>query len=52
MGERVKRLFRLPGGALRIKRDNPAFDSIDVPPGEIENVRVIGRVVHRSGTGG
>lgn len=51
-GERVKRLFRLPGGGLRIKSDNPAFDTIEVHPEEIENVRIIGRVVHRSGTGG
>lgn len=51
-GERVKRLFRLPGGGLRIKSDNPAFDTIEVNPEMTENVRVIGRVVHRSGTGG
>lgn len=51
-GERVKRLFRLPGGGLRIKSDNPAFDTIEVPPGSIETVRLIGRIVHRSGTGG
>lgn len=51
-GERVKRLFRLPGGGLRIKSDNPAFDTIELPPGYSGYVRVLGRVVHRSGTGG
>lgn len=51
-GERVKRLFRLPGGGLRIKSDNPGFDSIELPPDSREHVRIIGRVVHRSGVGG
>jgi phage repressor protein C with HTH and peptisase S24 domain len=51
-GERVKRLFRLPGGVLRIVSDNPRFPSLEVPPAELEHVRVIGRVVHRSGVGG
>jgi phage repressor protein C with HTH and peptisase S24 domain len=50
-GERVKRLFRLPGGGLRIVSDNPRFPTVEVQPSEIEHVRVIGRVVHRSGTG-
>lgn len=51
-GERVKRLFRLPGGGLRIESDNPRFRALEVAAGELENVRVIGRVVHRSGVGG
>ena len=51
-GERVKRLFRLPGGGLRIESDNPRFRALEVPAGETEHVRIIGRVVHRSGTGG
>jgi phage repressor protein C with HTH and peptisase S24 domain len=51
-GERVKRLFRLPGGGLRIVSDNTRFPTVEVQPSEIEHVRVIGRVVHRSGTGG
>jgi phage repressor protein C with HTH and peptisase S24 domain/DNA-binding XRE family transcriptional regulator len=51
-GERVKRLFRLPGGGLRIVSDNARFPTVEVQPSEIEHVRVIGRVVHRSGTGG
>lgn len=51
-GERVKRLYRLPGGALRIKSDNVQFDSMDLAPEHAEQVRIIGRVVHRSGKGG
>lgn len=51
-GERVKRLFRLPGGGLRIKSDNPAFDLMELGPDYAGHVRIIGRVVHRSGTGG
>jgi phage repressor protein C with HTH and peptisase S24 domain len=51
-GERVKRLFRLPGGGLRIKSDNPTHETIDLAPEYAGHVRVIGRVVHRSGVGG
>lgn len=51
-GERVKRLYRLPGGGLRIKSDNPQFETIELEPGHTGHVRVIGRVVHRSGKGG
>lgn len=51
-GERIKRLWKLPGGGLRIKSDNPQHDTIEVAPEHAESVRVIGRVVHKSGTGG
>jgi len=51
-GERVKRLFRLPGGGLRIESDNQRHPTLELRAGEIEHVRIIGRVVHRSGTGG
>lgn len=51
-GERVKRLFRLPGGGLRIKSDNPEHGSIELGPDYAGHVRIIGRVVHRSGVGG
>lgn len=51
-GERVKRLFRLPGGGLRIQSDNPRFPPMDLGPDYAGHVRIIGRVVHRSGTGG
>lgn len=51
-GERVKRLFRLPGGGLRIKSDNPEHGSIELGADYGGHVRIIGRVVHRSGVGG
>lgn len=51
-GERVKRLYRLPGGVLRIQSDNPKHPTIEVPASEMEHVRIIGRVVHVSGEGG
>jgi phage repressor protein C with HTH and peptisase S24 domain len=51
-GERVKRLFRLPGGGLRIMSDNDNYAPIDVLPEHTEHVRVIGRVVAVAGTGG
>ncbi len=52
-GERVKRLFRLPGGRLRIASDNKeSHPHITLDSEDVEHVRVIGRVVHRSGDGG
>lgn len=51
-GERVKRLFRLPGGGLRIKSDNPEYGPIELGADYHGIVRIIGRVIHRSGTGG
>jgi phage repressor protein C with HTH and peptisase S24 domain len=51
-GERVKRLYRLPGGGLRIKSDNPQFETIELSSDDVSHVRIIGRVVHRSGRGG
>jgi phage repressor protein C with HTH and peptisase S24 domain/DNA-binding XRE family transcriptional regulator len=51
-GERVKRLYRLPGGGLRIKSDNASFDPIELGADYPGHVRVIGRIVHRSGVGG
>lgn len=51
-GERVKRLFRLPGGGLRIQSDNPRFSPIEVQGDYTDTIRVLGRIVHRSGQGG
>lgn len=51
-GERVKRLFRLPGGGLRIRSDNPAFETIELAASEVDHVRILGRVVQISGDGG
>lgn len=52
-GERIKRLFRLPGGGLRIFSDNQvAYPPIDLPQGSLAHVHIIGRVVHVAGEGG
>lgn len=51
-GERVKRLFRLPGGGLRIASDNPSHQTIDIHSGDLGHVHIIGRVVHVAGEGG
>jgi phage repressor protein C with HTH and peptisase S24 domain len=51
-GERVKRLYRMPGGGLRIKSDNAQFETIELHADDIAHVRIIGRIVHRSGKGG
>lgn len=51
-GERVKRLQRIPGGGLRIQSDNPSHPTIDISQEQTNSVRVIGRVVHKSGDGG
>ncbi|MES1979747.1 MAG: S24 family peptidase [Pseudomonadota bacterium] len=51
-GERVKRLFRLPGGGLRIQSDNARFSPIEVQGDYTDTIRVLGRIVHRSGQGG
>lgn len=51
-GERVKVLFRLPGGGLRIHSRNTKYPDIVLKPEELEHVRIIGRVVHIAGEGG
>lgn len=51
-GERVKRLYRLPGGGLRISSDNPDFAPIDLNHEQTAHVRILGRVVHVAGEGG
>lgn len=52
-GERVKRLYRMPGGGLRIHSDNDSrYPDIVLPPADLEHVRIIGRVVHIAGEGG
>jgi phage repressor protein C with HTH and peptisase S24 domain/transcriptional regulator with XRE-family HTH domain len=51
-GERVKRLFRLPGGGLRIVSDNPKHPTIELDATHRGEVRIIGRVVHVAGEGG
>ena len=51
-GERIKRLWKLPGGGLRIKSDNSQHPTIDVLASDVENVRIIGRIVNKGGKGG
>lgn len=52
-GERVKRLYRMPGGGLRIRSDNEReFPEIVLEPEYTGHVRIIGRVIDRSGPGG
>ena len=52
-GERVKRLYRMPGGGLRIRSDNEReFPEIVLGPEYMGHVRIIGRVIDRSGAGG
>lgn len=52
-GERVKRLYRLPGGGLRIHSDNAAkYQDIVLSAVDTEHIRIIGRVVHIAGEGG
>lgn len=52
-GERVKRLYRRPGGGLIVRSDNEAkYPPLVLAPDECEHIRIIGRVVHVSGEGG
>jgi phage repressor protein C with HTH and peptisase S24 domain len=52
-GERVKRLYRRPGGGLIIHSDNRAkYPQLTLTADEAAQVRIIGRVVHLSGEGG
>jgi len=52
-GERVKRLYRMPGGGLMIRSDNEdKYPPLKLSAQEAESVRIIGRVVHVSGEGG
>lgn len=52
-GERVKRLFRRPGGGLIVHSDNEKkYPQLTLTAAECEHLRVIGRVVHVSGEGG
>jgi phage repressor protein C with HTH and peptisase S24 domain len=52
---KVKRLFRMRDGGLRIVSDNPdktLYPDEIVPPNELDSVYVIGRVIDKSGSGG
>lgn len=52
-GERIKRLYHLPGHGLRITSDNAnRYPGIDLTEDQSQHVRVIGRVRHVSSTQG
>lgn len=48
--QRVRKLFVLPGGGLRLKPTNDKHESFDVA--DYGSVRIIGRVVRKAGKGG
>lgn len=45
----MRRLFKRVGGSLLLKSDNPAFPDETVRPEELDQLRVLGRVLWRSG---
>ncbi|TXH46541.1 MAG: LexA family transcriptional regulator [Desulfurellales bacterium] len=45
----LKRLPRIPGGALQLTSDNPAYAPVIIPATEAPNVQVLGRVFWRGG---
>lgn len=49
---RVRRLYRTPGGGLRVKSDKAKYPELELSPEEAKMVFVVGRVVHVSGEGG
>lgn len=50
---RIKRLYRLPDGRVRISSDNRAkYEPEYLTPEQEESVEIIGRAVHRMGEGG
>lgn len=49
---RPRKLFLLPTGGLRLAPLNPNFTTVDVPAHEVSGLKIIGRIVHRSGKGG
>lgn len=49
---RVKRLYRRRDGGLIITSDNERYPPEEVPPDELDDVYIIGRVFDRSGRGG
>lgn len=46
-----RRLFRLPGGGLRIQADNPMHPPIELNGSQVGLVTIVGRVVKRFGSG-
>lgn len=48
----VKRLRRRPDGGIIVVSDNPEYDPVEIELRDIEQVRIIGRVIEKSGKGG
>lgn len=49
---RLRRLFGIPGGGLRIETDNSRHPTLVLTKADVDHVTIIGRVVQRSGIGG
>lgn len=45
----LKRVTRIPGGALQLTSDNPAYAPVIIPATEAPNVQLLGRVFWRGG---
>lgn len=45
----VKRLFRLPGGGLELRADNPRHPNREVSGADLERVHILGMMVWRAG---
>ncbi len=49
---RLRRLFQVPGGSVRIEADNHRHAPMTLAPEAMAHVEIIGQLVHRSGRGG
>lgn len=49
---RVRKLFRLPGGGLKVEANNKEYPTQELTPEACKFVTILGRVVHRAGSGG
>lgn len=45
----IMRLFRLPGGGLELRSDNPRHPSREVQGEDMDQVRVLGEMIWRAG---
>lgn len=49
---RPRKIFMLPSGGLRLTAANSEFTAVDVSAAEAQDLKILGRVVHRAGKGG
>ena len=49
---RLRRLFGVPGGGVRIETDNPRHQPINLSAADMAHVTILGRVCYRIGRGG